>query len=234
MLPYRVSEAADPTTPLCQNRSGWLAERVTTGAVCTAEVFALMLLISIPLRTVQELMAPLSATHDIRLPVMLVPITVLVFAAARSKNTFAILGSLILLVVVLLIALIPRAWLYPAMLLAAALLVSTFLCLKACISAYLSASVPAPNISEQHAGLMSLAELKVANCPLISFLPENFSFPALHTLTLHSLGKLNVLRDLSRLFSAAGRMHLVGDSCTATIETSQKSVATGFLVDAEG
>ncbi|CAI5996328.1 unnamed protein product [Closterium sp. NIES-65] len=46
------------------------------------------------------------------------------------------------------------------------------------------------SLAEQHPGLVSLAVLKVSNCPLISSLPENFSFPALHTLTLHSLGNL--------------------------------------------
>ncbi|CAI5497673.1 unnamed protein product [Closterium sp. Naga37s-1] len=54
-----------------------------------------------------------------------------------------------------------------------------------------------PNITEQHPGLVSLTELKVSYCPLISSLPENFSFPALHTLTLYSLGNLENLLDLS-------------------------------------
>ncbi|CAI5492898.1 unnamed protein product [Closterium sp. Naga37s-1] len=52
-------------------------------------------------------------------------------------------------------------------------------------------------ITEQHPGLVSLTELEVSHCPLISSLPENFSFPALHTLTLHSLGNVNNLLDLS-------------------------------------
>ncbi|CAI5983037.1 unnamed protein product [Closterium sp. NIES-64] len=55
----------------------------------------------------------------------------------------------------------------------------------------------ASNGTEQHPGLFSLTILKVSDCPLISSLPKNFSFPALHTLTLHSLGVPNNLLDLS-------------------------------------
>ncbi|CAI5532566.1 unnamed protein product [Closterium sp. Naga37s-1] len=111
----------------------------------------------------------LSTAQYIRPSVLLVPAAVLAFAGARSGSAIAFVASLLLVVVLLLMSLVPTAWLYPAMLFAAALLVF---------------------LAEQHPGLVSLAVLKVSNCPLISSLPENFSFPALHTLTLHSLGNL--------------------------------------------
>ncbi|CAI5989292.1 unnamed protein product [Closterium sp. NIES-64] len=95
---------------------------VITAVLCTAAVFAAMLLISIPLLTVQEIIAPASTALGVRPPVMLVPAALLASAAASSNNVGAILGSLLLAVVVLLVSLVPDAWLNPAMLLAAALL----------------------------------------------------------------------------------------------------------------
>ncbi|CAI7815577.1 unnamed protein product [Closterium sp. NIES-53] len=195
-------------------------EMVITAVLGTAAVFAVMLLISEPLRTVQEIIAPASTALGIRPSVMLVPAALLAYAAARSESVVAILVSMLLVVVVLLVSLVPTAWLNPAMLLAAALLVSSVLYAGASapvfdsaantteqhpdlVSASASAcvSIPlinsTPNIAEQHPGLVSLTELKVSHCPRISSLPENFSFPVLHTLTLHSLGNLENLLDLS-------------------------------------
>ncbi|CAI5497640.1 unnamed protein product [Closterium sp. Naga37s-1] len=218
-----------PPTPLelyekvgssSETESYSLAEKAITAALCTAAVFAAMLLISLPLLTVQELIAPLSTANGIRPPVLLVPAAVLAFAGARSGSAITFVASLLLVVVLLLlISLVPTAWLYPAMLLAAALLVflflhtaasasapapafasaSSFASPSASASSFASPSFSAPaylsipvydSNTEQHPGLVSLAVLDVINCPLISSLPENFSFPALHTLTLHSLGNL--------------------------------------------
>ncbi|CAI5483808.1 unnamed protein product [Closterium sp. Yama58-4] len=179
-------------------------ERVIIAALCTAAVFAVMLLISLPLLTVRGLIGPSSAA-------------VLAFIGTRSGSLLVVVASLLLVVVLLLISLVPSAWLYPAMLLAAALLV--FLFLDTVTSApgpasapdVVAASAPPPaptcvsipisdsatNTTEQHPGLVSLTILKVSDCPMISSLPENFSFPALHTLTLHSLGNLENFLDLS-------------------------------------
>ncbi|CAI7913845.1 unnamed protein product [Closterium sp. NIES-54] len=180
------------------------AEKAITAALCIAVVFAVMLLISLLLLTVQVLIA-LSTAQYIRTSVLLVPAAMLAFAGTRSGSAIAFVASLLLVVVVLLMSLLPIAWLYPAMLLAAALLVFLFLYTAASApvpaSSYASVSASASppalvsipvfdSSAEQHPGLVSLAVLKVSNCPLISSLPENFSFPALHTLTLHSLGNL--------------------------------------------
>ncbi|CAI5952939.1 unnamed protein product [Closterium sp. NIES-65] len=80
-------------------------EMVITAVLCTAAVFAAMLLISIPLLTVQEIIAPASTALGVRPPVMLVPAALLASAAASSNNVGAILGSLLLAVVVLLVSL---------------------------------------------------------------------------------------------------------------------------------
>ncbi|CAI7913840.1 unnamed protein product [Closterium sp. NIES-54] len=161
-------------------------------ALCTAAVFAVMLLISVPLLTVRDLIGLSSAA-------------MLAFTSTRSGSPDVVVASLLLVVVVLLMSLVSSAWLYPAMLLAAALLVFLFIDIvtaasappssPACVSIPVSDS--ATNSTEQRPGLVSLTRLKISNCPMISSLPENFSFPALHTLSLHSLGNLENLMDLS-------------------------------------
>ncbi|CAI5989666.1 unnamed protein product [Closterium sp. NIES-64] len=185
-----------------------LADKAVIGALCTAALFAVMVLISQPLLTMRDRIEPSSAAT-------------LTATGARSGSAFVNAASLLLVVVLLLISHVPSAWLYPAMLLAAALLV--FSHLYAAASAPSAGPVSAPNFpaasappaapasgstgtpvfdsaangTEQHPGLVSLAILKVSYCTRISSLPENFSFPALHTLTLYCLGNLENLLDLS-------------------------------------
>ncbi|CAI5516981.1 unnamed protein product [Closterium sp. Naga37s-1] len=152
-------------------REPGLAEKVIIGAL-----FSVMEVISLPLLTVRELIESSSAaTHA--------------SAGAESGSPVAAAFPLLLVVVVLLMPLLPSAWLYPAMLLAAALLLVILVPIRA--------FDVASNGTEQHPGLFSLTILKVSDCPLISSLPKNFSFPALHTLTLHSLGVPKDLLDLS-------------------------------------
>ncbi|CAI5996334.1 unnamed protein product [Closterium sp. NIES-65] len=97
-----------------------LADKAVIGALCTAALFAVMVLISQPLLTMRDRIEPSSAAT-------------LTATGARSGSAFVNAASLLLVVVLL----------------------------------------------------------------LISHVPKNFSFPALHTLTLYCLGNLENLLDLS-------------------------------------
>ncbi|CAI5532565.1 unnamed protein product [Closterium sp. Naga37s-1] len=106
----------------------FLADKAVIGALCTAALFAVMVLISQPLLTMRDRIEPSSAAT-------------LTATGARSGSAFVV--SLLLVVVLLLISHVPSAWLYPAMLLAAALLV--FSLLYAAASAPSAGPVSAPN-----------------------------------------------------------------------------------------
>ncbi|CAI7789149.1 unnamed protein product [Closterium sp. NIES-54] len=164
-------------------------------------VFAVMVLISQPLLSMRDL-------------IELSYVVMLASTGTRSGSAVVKAASP-LLVVLLLISHVPSAWLYPAMLLATALLMFLLLhdvssapsstpasaphsaAASAPLHAPASASNPvfvsAPNSTEQHLCLVSVTKLNVSYCPLISSLPENIFFLALHTLTLHCLGNLENL-----------------------------------------
>ncbi|GJP49996.1 hypothetical protein CLOM_g9153 [Closterium sp. NIES-68] len=207
-------ESLEPLTPASppdssgpEPESYGFMERVVIAALFTAAVFTSMILLSVSLLAMERLIVPPSSGLDFIPPVLLVPAAMLTFR--KSSNAAVTVVSLLVAVVVLLIAVLPRAWLLPAMLLTAALLVAAFLSsgkvntaadtdtAAATVSAHPPAFVSIPvsdsatNSTDSHPGLVSLTELKVSNCPLISSLPKNFSFPALHMLTLRSLGDLS-------------------------------------------